>query len=370
MKKGLVLLGIMLCATPCMAATLTLPPVELEGCATWFEIDSDAQLLLGTLASFGVEGIPAYDLVDLENGMLGDGIPDKYQMALLAALLCHGNPTVQAQFDGNMVLYTTLVNDLVGVFSILLGNPTANPAIPTAADRLTQVATILTPYVPALVPQAAIDAINTAAAELAGFAAALPPEINAAVLPVLGQTLVSFKEAVAALMGLDSEMQASVLNLLTSEILGEVTSIRQQVVDMVVVFTPLIGEQSPLSADDKAYIAALIDDVSTIVAALDRTIALTVPGAIPVYGVTTAKAANEPFSAVGDYDQNGYSNLTTYDALKADNGGNPPAIETFVASASNPFSPINPNVPVAGLFGLAALAGACLTGGAFALRRK
>lgn len=368
MKKGLVLLAIMLCAAPGMAATLTLPPVTLDGCNLWLTIEPEAQMLIQTIAGFGVEGIPSYDEADLENGMAGDGIPDKYQMALLAALLCKGNATVQAQFDTNMNHYTTLVNDLVAVFGILLGNPTANPPVPSAADRLTQVATILTPYVPDLVPQAVIDALNSAATELGDFVADLPPEINGAVLPVLANTLRGFKEAVAALMGLDTEIQASVLNLLTSEILSDVTAIRQQVLDIATQMALLTGEESPLSPDDKAYINALIADVDIIVAALDRTIALTTPGAIPIYGVTSGKAAHEPFSGVGDYDKNGVTNLEIYNILKAAKAD--VAIEDFVDAASNPLSPLNPYLPVGGLVGLAALAGACLTGGAFALRRK
>jgi len=368
MKKGLVLLGIMLFAAPGMAATLSLPPVNLDGCTKWFDIETDAQTLISTIAGFGVEGIPSYDEADLENGMDGDGVPDKYQMALLAALLCKGNATVQGQYDANMALYTGLVDDLLAVFAILLGNPLANPAIPPAADRLTEVAGILAPLAPDPVPQEVVDAINSAAAELADFTGDLPPEINATVLPVLGNTLRDLKEAVAALMGLDSEIQASVLDLLTSEILGQVTAIREQVVGIVAAVQPLIGP--PLTTEQQAAMTALIADVNTIVEALDNTLALTEPGAIAIYGVTAAKTTSEPFSALGDYDQNGYSNLTTYNTMKDDNGGNPPDVAEYVAAASNPFSPVNPNVPVAGLFGLAALAGACLTGGAFALRRK
>ena len=66
--------------------------------------------------------------------------------------------------------------------------------------------------------------------------------------------------------------------------------------------------------------------------------------------------------------KNGKNNLMIYYLLKEENNNLPPTVEEFVVAASNPIAPSS--MPVAGLFGLAALAGACLTGGAFTLRRK
>jgi len=330
----------------------------------WTTIDAEASALLGLLSSFGVSGIPAYEQVDLEYGMQGDGIPDRYQLALLSALLCFGNEDVQGQFDANKLTYTTLVDELSGVLSILIGNP---PTTPTAPDRLRAVAVILTPLVPTPVPQSAIDDINSAATELDSVLASVEGIVTPLTLPQLTNTLKGFKEAVAALLGMDSEIQASVTDLLTSAILGQVMDVRQQVVDMVAALTPVIPLLAPA---DQVYVNALITDINSIVAALDFIVGLTVPGAIPVYGVVPAKSPSEPFSGLGDYDKNGYSNLAIYTLLTHENNNTPPTVEAFVVAASNPLAPVLPSVPVAGLFGLAALAGACLTGGAFTLRKK
>lgn len=365
MKKGLILVGIMLCAAPCMAATLDLPPVQVDVCSTYIDIDSQAQQLLDLLAGFDIEGLPSYDTVDLENGMAGDGIPDKFQIALLSGLLCYGNATVQAQFDANEATFKTLVDDVAAVMGIALGNP---PTTPTAADRLRSAVTILTPLVPTYIAQTVLDSMTNAATELDSFTASLPSAINAGSLSTLKTTLKEYSKAVAALMGLDTEIQNSVLSLLTTEIMGQITSIEAEVEGIIGEITPDLLAQIT-NQSDLALINGLVTDVGTIIDALDRTVALTQPGAIPVYGVTS-KTTSEPFSALGDYDKNGYSNLTTYNSMKEDNNGNPPTPEAFVLAVSNPWSSVNPNVPVAGLFGLAALAGACLTGGAFAIRKK
>jgi hypothetical protein len=87
---------------------------------------------------------------------------------------------------------------------------------------------------------------------------------------------------------------------------------------------------------------------------------------LPTFTVITgAKADNgEPFSGGGDYNENGDTNAAVYDSV----GGG----AAFVAAASGAEwqYPGNPGVPVAGIFGLALLAGACVMGGAASIRRK
>jgi hypothetical protein len=94
--------------------------------------------------------------------------------------------------------------------------------------------------------------------------------------------------------------------------------------------------------------------------------AVTVPSFV-VYGV--AKTASEPFSGHADYDGNGDTNAECFTTVVTTNGG---SLADFVAAATgaNPWYAGNPGLPVAGFFGLAALAGACATAGAFVIRKK
>ncbi len=81
-----------------------------------------------------------------------------------------------------------------------------------------------------------------------------------------------------------------------------------------------------------------------------------------------SKDVDEPFSAPGDFDRDGLSNLEEYNQVLAAGGD----IDTFVAAASDPspFWPGNPALPVAGLAGLGVLAAAFVVGGAFAVRKR
>ncbi|NIA15695.1 MAG: DUF5011 domain-containing protein, partial [Nitrospiraceae bacterium] len=85
-----------------------------------------------------------------------------------------------------------------------------------------------------------------------------------------------------------------------------------------------------------------------------------------VFGAT--KTDSEPFSADGDLDGDGISNVDEYDAVIAAGGD----LDLFlqVVSDASAFWPGNPDLPVASMVGLGLLAGAVSLGSLLSLRRK
>ncbi len=86
------------------------------------------------------------------------------------------------------------------------------------------------------------------------------------------------------------------------------------------------------------------------------------------YVVFNYGKAGDLYSAGGDLDGDGRTNLTEYNQVVAVGGG----IDTFVIAATDPdnFWPGNPELPVAGILGLGLLAGSLLAGAALAIRKK
>jgi len=369
--SGLVVCAVLLASVPCMAASpLALPKLTYDAnCQYVKDIDTQANAviaLIGTVVAMIPAGegegegetlvIPPYEAMDLENGLLGDGIPDKFQLALLGNALCANPPGLVAQLEYNKAKFATLIADLDAVVAILLG--TTSPAVAPAATRLTAVADILA-AVPSPNPAllAIIAEIRSAATSIGKLAAQIPSTITQPVVGQLLHQLGTYSTAVGALIGLSTEMQQTVTNLVTDKLRADIAEIRGQVV-AVIDAVPDLVQLTGLTTQQIAAINALKVSAQTIVAALDRTLALVNPGGILVLGVSR-KTLGEPFSALGDYDADGTSNLVTYEA-------NSSTIASFVAAASDSNEPM----PVATILGLMALAGACTLGGAVSIRRR
>jgi hypothetical protein len=100
----------------------------------------------------------------------------------------------------------------------------------------------------------------------------------------------------------------------------------------------------------------------------DGLIALFQLTGITPLAIYTGAGGSEIFNASGDPDADGLTNTQELANVLLYVGGK----ESFVLQAlyNDPFWPGNPNLPVAGLAGLALLAGACALGGASVIRRK
>jgi hypothetical protein len=108
--------------------------------------------------------------------------------------------------------------------------------------------------------------------------------------------------------------------------------------------------------------------LSTDITALDTTPPF---AATKIYGEYT-KTANQPFSGAGDYNDNGDTNKFVYDATKNPWPGHSGGLVDFLQCASgyNSWYPGSASLPVAGVLGLALLAGACALAAARTFRKK
>lgn len=339
-----------------------LPAVTVTGSCTYLSsIQSQATGLMGLLATAGVTGIEPYATMDLESGANGDGIPDSYQFALFAEAMCAGNGGLIAQFNANKALYAQLVTDLGTVINILLGPPRVDARLQAIADIIAG-----TPEFMAVPEVAELQAtLAGLATEIAGLLDDLDPTLLT-LIPTLPSVLPIYADAVSALIGINSEMQSTVTDLLATyqTDIDEYLALAQAAVTQgqALVEPPFSAYLDQTEIDT---INGVLEDAATLVVVVQRTLAI--PDNAEVYGAGS-KAADEPFSAVGDYDGDGNTNLAVYTGTSGAGEG----MKEFVEGASgyNKFWSGNPALPVVGMVGFAALAGALALAGARSVRRK
>jgi hypothetical protein len=121
-------------------------------------------------------------------------------------------------------------------------------------------------------------------------------------------------------------------------------------------FPALIGTSQDMANTINALIFALTDGASGLPSF----------ASYEIFGV--AKDASEPFSATGDLDGDGISNIEELAMVEAAGGGK----ALFLRAATDPTNmwPGNPGVPVGGLIGMGLLAVAFAAGGAAVIRRR
>lgn len=369
MRKSLLLTVAVLMTAA--SAGWALPPVELgDDCSYMMDIDTWGSVAVPAL-SIDTED---YETADLD----GDGMPDAWQLGLLAAALCAGDAGLLAQWDANV----EAINTFLAQF-----DPFNAAAGPLAAGYNALLPT-LTAYYAAYGP-AGLNVIPGPA--LPAFVLLLQGNVSppAPKLADLGKTLndaagytgllPTFVPWFAAVLGCDTEQNAA-LNVVWDDFFGEFPG-----------YGPVLSTYyTPALAGCAAVVSALpVPDVgpltnAQLATALNDAAAATGTSAPPtgmagilgalnvalphmeIYGL--AKAVGEPFSGLGDYDEDGVSNLTTYGLIVAAEGNR----QAFVAAASgaNVWYPGNPNLPVAGMIGLVALVGVTALGGGLVLRKK
>jgi len=350
-------------------AAMALPKVTLdEECAAYQAINEDAESLLGTLAIF-IDDLPEYDQADLELAMAGDKIPDSFELALFAMALCKGgdeSEALEAQFAANKTVYNNILGIVNGVVPILLGDDDRDPL----GDRLAELAAILTNHpeleatIDGLAGAGTYDGIIEDLTDLAEDVNGILEDVEAYadMIPGLLETLGELGDFVAALAGLSTEMQATVTGLL-DDYMGDINDTIDQVTAVQAAFAAVL-EAGVLTQDEAAAVTSMSADVTAVVGYVNGpTGLLALLDSIQVFGV--AKAGDEPFSAAGDYDGDGNTNLVAFNGSDGSKAG-------FVAAASgaNPYYAGNTNLPAVGLAGLAALAGLVSLGGALSLRKK
>jgi hypothetical protein len=381
MKKkqiALVALAVLLVPSVCMA----LPKVQLApDCSYIVTIDGQGSLLLDSLAMF-IDGLPTYAAADLENGAVGDGVPDNYQLGLLSAAMCAGETSLQAQFASNKNLIATqLIAPLGPAANLLFG--TTNPAhlgIYAQAGALSadiRAWVTATPLLPPEVSGPAIDfadtidelllTIDTFLLDSDLTIAQLQQYVGIA-LPLLGQV----QDLLAGLVGLDSEMIGILYTLLTPELQlqidGYIVDVQTQMVPLLQNLHTQAGTLGiPPALDAKLVMAAT--DLAALANLVGPFVAFVEDPGFAIYGVS-GKTASEPFAGPGDYNVDGVTNAAVLADLNSVGAGTRP---NFVMAASG-YMTLWPGraagVPVAGLVGMALLAGVVALGGALSLRKK
>lgn len=381
MKKAtctlIMLLSTALCSTGASAA---LPPLELSpDCAYVFNpftstprgFDALSEQLISVIQMLGVEiPVATWQEADLEmvggEAAVGDGIPDYYQLAMLGAALCAGDPNILSQFNHNIDQFNDQVAQIVSMFNTFMALPPIyGPAI-TALDAWSE-------GLPAGgyawrrawdLSWALHDTEDGITSGIAIYAT------------VINTMLPMYANWFAAMGGLNSGMR-STLNDLLAGLIEDYTasctlmatsqgrfSYTTWLIDVL-----MANPDPPMPQQLVDLLQPIKNNIETVV--LPQIASLHLPDMV-VFGLPKShignKASSEPFAADADYNGDGITNKQAYD-LVTEAGG-----DRFVfvqaAAGNNPFWTGNPGLPVAGPIGLAILACACAVVGALSTRRK
>jgi len=364
-------------------ANAALPPLQLEiptgepptgGCPYVFGsittgFDAQFELVLSTLTGLGLSGMPESiweaDLDSVTGPMSGNGILDVYELGLLGAALCEADSKdlsdIMDQFNANIAEFEALINAVVTVFDdagasalglqmmqvagmgeppypadTLLGWAAANPGHPCEANALLLADELLEngPLIMAI--SGALPVLNTLAPWFAGMA------------------------------GLSSEMQATLDGMLGDLLMVQLPGLLEDIDDLAAALQGLAagcGMPEPLPTNLNSLAANLLLAKAAIESGLGS---LVLPD-FEIYGVSGGKTAEEPFSALGDYNEDETDNLGHYVAVGGGGPGNTNTLRAaYVAAATS-----NQHLmPVAGGIALALLAGVAAIGGALSIRKK
>lgn len=316
----------------------------------WFDLCEFDNVFAGqltTLASFGL------DDEDLE----GDGVPDAWQVQLLAYALCKGGSGVPAEataaFDANIA---ALNASLVGIATGYA------PFVANIVDQLDEIAALAAKF--ETTAQLCDDAL--AGNGVPSVAAVLNEVVESSV--VLGQlasahVLLSpdfVGSGLAALATTSTEMGLT----LNAALNGLLVEDLQDNFDDILLLMGGIATFLGGCPDDVALDAANI--LSELTANGTTVPAIAWPSWVAAKN--PAKAADEPLHGAGDYNQDDLTNAQVA-AIVAAHGGD--ANDFIVAATGDfgPFWPGNPDLPV-GVAVLGGLVGAFAVGGAVSIRRR
>ncbi|HEO70732.1 MAG TPA: hypothetical protein ENN80_05665, partial [Candidatus Hydrogenedentes bacterium] len=240
---------------------------------------------------------------------MGDGIPDNYQMALLAAVLCSEEESdllnlIRQQYEDNLVAYGSILDSLTYIAdnASLIIDLLEEVGAGLAAIPEIQNLVINWPEPGDTLGEFAEDLVDLAAT-LGDYESLLPLIVN--VFNVVGPWF-------AGMGGLSSEMQMQLQSLLglLDEYLG-------QLYDLVDLMQNLVATYGPSGT---GLISADLADAMLNLADLAAGFSLEIP-VFAIYGVSgDEKTPSEPMSARGDWNHDGFSNLYVYNVVQAAGG--------------------------------------------------
>jgi len=326
------------------------------------DLDNAFDSQAGNLAAVGGDalGVPS-NLADWDIELLvGDGVPDAWQLRLLSFALCQegigalgktdGTEVTAQQFLDNVDKINGLVADLADVvafFTLVQANQT---------DLLTLAFLIgsnCDANLSGIGDGTAIGALATGGTGDPGGVLELIEALTVA------QALGAFPQGVAGLVGLSTEMKLTFQAALDTDALDDLN---------------LIAQLGPVLGAYAAGLAGPCGGGQALAASLAGALGTSFPGVDTgnvdweVYDLGS-KAIGEPFSGAGDYNEDGYTNAEIAGFVQAAGGD----VDDFIAGATGEFSPFwpgNPGLPVAGIVGLGGLVGGIALSGVAMLRSR
>ena len=290
---------------------------------------------------------PEVDMELIEGQVtIGDGIPDNYQLAMLGAALCDGDAALLAQFNTNLARYDAFLSGFHD-FQIW-GIPNKAPM-----DALNNTIAGWASGLPdGALKTTALDIAHRLHEAHHAFVIpdGLPPGTIEAVFEELAQARTWF----AGMAGLSTGMRTAMLDMV------DTTGIH------VVDWNLLANDLTLLGATPQPPMdASLADQIAAMAATVTEGAALFQAARPPdfvIYGVAR-KTADEPFSASGDFNDDGVTNLEVYNEVHGPGLGRDVFIEWATASSTPP------QLPVIGMPGLVLLLVASASYGVRRLRR-
>ena len=386
MKKAtctlIMLLSTALCSTGMAsdAASGALPPLELSpNCAYVFNpftstprgFDALSEQLISVIRMMGIEiPVATWQEADLEmvggEAAVGDGIPDYYQLAMLGAALCAGDPTILSQFEANIAQFDDQVAQLLAMLSAFMALPPIYDPALTALDTW--------------IAELPVDGYAWYQAENLSWALHDTEDgISSGVAPyatILNTMLPMYANWFAAMGGLNSGLRSTLNHLLagliddyTSSCAMKATSQGRFSYTTWLIEDLMANTDPPMPAELADLCMNVKNQLNNVV--LPQIFSLHLPDMV-IFGLPKShignKTSSEPFAADGDYNGDGITNKQAYDLVTAAGGDR----FTFVraAAGNSPFWTGNTALPVTGLIGLAILACACAAAGTFSTRRK
>jgi len=303
-----------------------------------------------------------FDLEQMPDETYGDGLPDSFQMALLAAVLCTDEVNsyytlIKQQYATNLDYFGDLIdqvdyviNSLPLAIALLKGGEVEGTTYTGIGTGLLAIGE------PFISTEITLGDDTITIGELAQDLVDLGDDIEeySSIVGAVSPMLQLLSEWFAGMGGLNSEMKSLITGLLgqVTELLADFEDYKTGFLGLVEYFGPEASGPIPQS---------VVDEIDMLIGIIDA-FTLTVPD-FEIYGVTNSKTADEPFSALGDFDGDGVTNLDAYNALAPGEG-----YAEFVASAGANVQA--DELPVAGLIGLGLLASALAAGATSRLRKR
>lgn len=316
--------------------------------------DAQSEFLFSILGLLVSELPSDYRLSDSEmNGagdIVGDGMLDYWQYAMVGAALCTSEPTITSKFNANKTAFEGFINGLLPAIDDL--NNTSGTPVP---QWMLDVSLDVAAWTPA-VPNAAITALpgilgNSLTSGLAGDFESLRTTYGS----LIG-LLMPFSGWFAVMGGLDGGFDLLIDDLL-NELGGSLAGFSTD-------FDNVIAGIDACLADANA--GALTTDLAGL--RVHMVYMKNIVDTLPLPTLTLLDRSdplNEDFAALGDYNGDGVTNLDVYNAFKnAPNGRASMVYWTMTPGVT--FT----GIPVMGFAGLGLMAGAFAMFGARSLRKK